>query len=110
MAGHRAAPLNRPADPIPGRWSRIKSRHDVTVLIIAVFTVQNFAEMAARAATRSFDYLVIGGGSGGLASAKRASILGAKVAVIEHGPIGGTCVSHWTVINSRGANWLSDCL
>ena len=48
---------------------------------------------ATRAAVRSFDYLVIGGGSGGLASARRASVLGAKAAIIEHGKIGGTCVS-----------------
>lgn len=44
-------------------------------------------------AVQSFDYLVIGGGSGGLASARRASSLGAKAAVIEHGRLGGTCVS-----------------
>ena len=47
----------------------------------------------ARAAIRSFDYLVIGGGSGGLGSARRAAQLGAKVAVVEHGRLGGTCVS-----------------
>lgn len=41
---------------------------------------------------KTFDYLVIGGGSGGLASARRASSLGAKAAVIEHGRLGGTCV------------------
>ena len=46
------------------------------------------------AAAKCFDYLVIGGGSGGLGSARRAASLGAKVAVIEHGRLGGTCVSH----------------
>lgn len=40
-----------------------------------------------------FDYLVIGGGSGGLASARRAAHYGAKVAVIESGRLGGTCVN-----------------
>ena len=50
------------------------------------------AIMAARAATRSFDFLVLGAGSGGLACGRRASLLGAKVAIVEHGPIGGTCV------------------
>jgi len=49
--------------------------------------------MASRTAVRTFDYLVIGGGSGGLGSARRASQLGAKVGVIEHGRLGGTCVS-----------------
>ena len=48
--------------------------------------------MASRAAQRTFDYLVIGGGSGGLGSARRAANLGAKVAIVEHGRIGGTCV------------------
>ncbi len=59
--------------------------------------------MASRAAVRSFDFLVIGGGSGGLASARRASQLGAKVAVIEHGRLGGTCVSQGGCPWARGA-------
>ena len=42
---------------------------------------------------KSFDYLVIGGGSGGLGSGRRAAALGANVLVIEHGRLGGTCVS-----------------
>ena len=42
---------------------------------------------------REFDYVVIGGGSGGLASAQRAAEYGARVVVFEHGPIGGTCVN-----------------
>jgi glutathione reductase (NADPH) len=40
-----------------------------------------------------FDYVVIGGGSGGIASARRASELGARVALIEGGRMGGTCVN-----------------
>uniref|UniRef100_A0A8C4S4Z9 Glutathione reductase n=1 Tax=Erpetoichthys calabaricus TaxID=27687 RepID=A0A8C4S4Z9_ERPCA len=43
-------------------------------------------------ATR-FDFLVIGGGSGGLAGARRAAELGASVAVIESHKLGGTCVN-----------------
>ena len=39
------------------------------------------------------DYLVIGGGSGGLASARRAATYGASVAVVESGALGGTCVN-----------------
>jgi glutathione reductase (NADPH) len=39
------------------------------------------------------DYLVIGGGSGGLASARRAAAYGARVALIESGALGGTCVN-----------------
>ena len=40
-----------------------------------------------------FDLLVIGGGSGGIAHARRAAEYGATVGVIEHGPLGGTCVN-----------------
>lgn len=40
-----------------------------------------------------YDYLVIGAGSGGIASARRAAQHGARVAVIEAGPLGGTCVN-----------------
>ncbi len=43
--------------------------------------------------TDRFDLLVIGGGSGGLAHAQRAAQHGANVAVIEFGPLGGTCVN-----------------
>ena len=40
------------------------------------------------------DYLVIGGGSGGLASARRASgMYGAKTIAIESKRLGGTCVN-----------------
>jgi glutathione reductase (NADPH) len=41
----------------------------------------------------TLDYLVIGGGSGGIASARRAAALGARVALIESGRLGGTCVN-----------------
>jgi glutathione reductase (NADPH) len=41
----------------------------------------------------SFDLIVIGGGSGGLAHAQRAAEYGVKAAVIESGPLGGTCVN-----------------
>jgi glutathione reductase (NADPH) len=40
-----------------------------------------------------FDLLVIGGGSGGLAHAQRAAEYGVNAAVVEHGPLGGTCVN-----------------
>ncbi|CAG9320718.1 unnamed protein product [Blepharisma stoltei] len=41
----------------------------------------------------AFNYLVIGGGSGGLASARRAAKYGMKVALIENSRLGGTCVN-----------------
>ena len=44
-------------------------------------------------AARTFDYLVIGGGSGGIASARRAAEFGTRVALVENSRLGGTCVS-----------------
>jgi dihydrolipoamide dehydrogenase len=40
-----------------------------------------------------YDVLIIGGGPGGYAAAIRASQLGGKVALVESGEIGGTCVN-----------------
>lgn len=51
------------------------------------------SDPSSTAITR-FDFLVIGGGSGGLAGARRASELGASAAVIESHKLGGTCVSN----------------
>lgn len=45
----------------------------------------------------SFDFVVIGGGSGGIAAAKRASAHGARVALIERDRLGGTCVNRGCV-------------
>ncbi|ORX93596.1 hypothetical protein K493DRAFT_315908, partial [Basidiobolus meristosporus CBS 931.73] len=42
---------------------------------------------------KTYDYIVIGGGSGGMASARRAASYGATVAVIEGARLGGTCVN-----------------
>jgi glutathione reductase (NADPH) len=44
--------------------------------------------------SKECDYLVIGGGSGGLASARRASgVYGAKTIAVESKRLGGTCVN-----------------
>ena len=40
-----------------------------------------------------FDLIILGGGSGGIASAVRAAKHGAKVAVVEPSFLGGTCVN-----------------
>jgi len=42
---------------------------------------------------KHFDYIAIGGGSGGIASANRAAKHGKKVAIVEAKDIGGTCVN-----------------
>ncbi|VDM51208.1 unnamed protein product [Toxocara canis] len=43
-------------------------------------------------AVREYDYLVIGGGSSGIASARRAREFNVSAALIEEGRLGGTCV------------------
>lgn len=44
--------------------------------------------------TKTYDYIVLGGGSGGSGSARRAAgWYGAKALIIESGRSGGTCVN-----------------
>ncbi|HSG63948.1 MAG TPA: FAD-dependent oxidoreductase, partial [Gammaproteobacteria bacterium] len=42
---------------------------------------------------RTYDFIVIGGGSGGLAAAQRAAQYGARTLLFEPGRLGGTCVN-----------------
>jgi glutathione reductase (NADPH) len=52
---------------------------------------------------KEVDYLVIGGGSGGVSSARRASALyGAKTLIIEGNRWGGTCVNVGLALYSKG--------
>uniref|UniRef100_A0A3B1JWN2 Glutathione reductase n=2 Tax=Astyanax mexicanus TaxID=7994 RepID=A0A3B1JWN2_ASTMX len=67
----------------PGFLSLRLSASPVTVLRRA---------MADQPVSR-YDLLVVGGGSGGLAGARRAAELGATAAVIESHKLGGTCVN-----------------
>ncbi|MDY4712294.1 FAD-dependent oxidoreductase, partial [Actinobacillus minor] len=43
--------------------------------------------------TKHYDYVAIGGGSGGIASINRAASYGKKCAIIEAKHLGGTCVN-----------------
>jgi glutathione reductase (NADPH) len=50
--------------------------------------------MAPIGITKHFSLLVIGGGSGGIASARRAAeFANVTVGLVEKGRLGGTCVS-----------------
>ncbi len=60
---------------------------------------------------KKYDYIAIGGGSGGIASINRAGMHGAKGALIEANKIGGTCVNVGCVpkkIMWHGAQMLDD--
>lgn len=54
-----------------------------------------------------FDYVVIGAGSGGVASAKRAAGYDKRVLVIERQRMGGTCVNVGCVPKKVGMDVLS---
>jgi glutathione reductase (NADPH) len=56
-------------------------------------------------ARTDFDLIVVGGGSGGLAGAFRAAEHGARVALLEPGALGGTCVNVGCV--PKKAMWLA---
>lgn len=57
-------------------------------------SISSSRSLAMAPIQKHCDYLVIGGGSGGLASARRASgMYGAKVIVVESNRLGGTCVN-----------------
>ncbi|RKF76618.1 Glutathione reductase [Golovinomyces cichoracearum] len=75
--------------PIPiARLSRISYTQSSLILKIS----RSISSMAP--VPKECDYLVIGGGSGGLASARRASgWYNAKTIVVENKRLGGTCVN-----------------
>lgn len=53
----------------------------------------NQSDRKMSSQVKNVDYLVIGAGSGGIASARRSTEFGVKALIAEHGPLGGTCVN-----------------
>ena len=49
--------------------------------------------MVEETQAKQYDYIVIGAGSGGMASGRRAAQFGKKVVMMENRVIGGTCVN-----------------
>uniref|UniRef100_A0A1I8ESR7 glutathione-disulfide reductase n=1 Tax=Wuchereria bancrofti TaxID=6293 RepID=A0A1I8ESR7_WUCBA len=56
-------------------------------------TLNNRYTMSGDNSIKRYDYLVIGGGSGGIASARRAAEFKISVGLIEEMRLGGTCVN-----------------
>ena len=82
----------RLGEPLGPRLVCAHSALDAT-LTTATARSRCVSPLLAAAGETSFDYLVIGGGSGGISSARHAAAHGAKVAVIKRGRLGGTCVN-----------------
>jgi len=68
-------------------------RCSVPLAVSGKFLFSSVAESSTQSPSRKFDLLVIGGGSGGLACAKRSAGYGANVGIVEYKPFGGTCVN-----------------
>ncbi|PPR00052.1 hypothetical protein CVT24_009008 [Panaeolus cyanescens] len=58
------------------------------------YSTNNMPPVYEKPTTDKYDYVVIGGGSGGSGTSRRAASYGKKVAVVEATPhLGGTCVN-----------------
>jgi glutathione reductase (NADPH) len=62
-----------------------------------VKALQPLGKHRRKKMTYDFDLFVIGAGSGGIATARRASQYGARVGLAESGRLGGTCVNRGCV-------------
>mmetsp|Transcript_57214 Transcript_57214/g.170576 ORF Transcript_57214/g.170576 Transcript_57214/m.170576 type:complete len:143 (-) Transcript_57214:1596-2024(-) len=82
-----AAFLNSRVRPAFGRFGRHSALRGRVVVS------SSLTESADADDQYDYDYLVIGAGSGGIASARRAASYGARVAVVEKARLGGTCVN-----------------
>ena len=75
-------PLQLPSRRLP--TSRASSRN----------RQQKMAPIPDSTEVQKYDFIVIGGGSGGSGTARRAAgWYGAKTLLVENGPSGGTCVN-----------------
>lgn len=58
-----------------------------------VETLETESSRAGRVETPEYDLLILGAGSAAFAAAIKARDQGARVAMVEHGTVGGTCVN-----------------
>lgn len=85
------APINRPSSATaPGSRLSTISRH----LSSSSPVLESKSSTMAPVEVQQYDYIVLGGGSGGSGSARRAAgWYGAKTLIVESGRSGGTCVN-----------------
>ena len=92
---HCITPFSKLSSSALFRFTR--SRYTAAIAASRLCAVSRHFSLSSTAMapiTKECDYLVIGGGSGGLASARRASgQWGAKTIAIESNRLGGTCVN-----------------
>lgn len=71
-----------------------KTRHRTANIVRRRISVSRTLTIMAPTAAKHFDYIVIGGGSGGSGTARRAAgWYGANTLLIENGLSGGCCVN-----------------
>lgn len=66
-------------------------------MLLNSFLLWLVAPVMSTTEDMNFDLVVIGGGSGGIAAARRAASYGARVALVEAKKLGGTCVNEGCV-------------
>jgi NADPH-dependent 2,4-dienoyl-CoA reductase/sulfur reductase-like enzyme len=68
---------------------RMREANTFGVLVRYGRTISRFGEDAVE----RYDMVVIGGGAAGINAAKTAASLKARVALVDRGPLGGTCIN-----------------
>lgn len=76
-----------------GYRARVENGGDAATLVEAAASRGDAGPDRGDGGAAGFDLLVIGTGGAGMAAAIRGAELGARVAVVERGVIGGTCVN-----------------
>jgi glutathione reductase (NADPH) len=92
---------HRPVSAFAASFASLVGKQDISRMSTTAFLRPSALHMSTASSSGSisqslsndFDFLVIGAGSGGIASARRAATYGAKVAVAEYQRLGGTCVN-----------------
>ena len=77
-----------PGPPI-GPWSTLER----ALIALRSVRVRMDARHGGRIALERYDLVIIGGGAAGINALKAAATLAARVALVDRGPLGGTCVN-----------------